>query len=83
MQPSALPIRPRRLAATAAAVTAAVGAALLGVPAHAATYGTPTIVLSAAYLSGAVGSSGDPTVAVTVTDGGGLGRLERRGRCHW
>ncbi|WP_225822679.1 DUF3616 domain-containing protein [Streptomyces naphthomycinicus] len=40
------------------------------VPARAASYGTPTIKLSAAYLSGAVGSTGDPTVTVTVAQSG-------------
>ncbi|MFG2636592.1 hypothetical protein ACGFX8_22405 [Streptomyces sp. NPDC048362] len=39
-------------------------------PAHAASYGTPTIKLSAAYLSGAVGATGDPTVTVTVAQSG-------------
>ncbi|MEU3981927.1 DUF3616 domain-containing protein [Streptomyces sp. NPDC026672] len=39
-------------------------------PAQAATPGTPTIKLSAAYLSGAVGSTGDPTVTVTVAQSG-------------
>ncbi|WP_251093055.1 hypothetical protein [Streptomyces sp. Caat 7-52] len=39
-------------------------------PAHAASYGTPTIKLSAAYLSGAVDSTGDPTVTVTVAQSG-------------
>nr|WP_229841165.1 DUF3616 domain-containing protein [Streptomyces brasiliensis] len=39
-------------------------------PAQAAGYGTPTIKLSAAYLSGAVGSTGDPTVTVTVAQSG-------------
>ncbi|MBL1087198.1 hypothetical protein JK359_35415 [Streptomyces actinomycinicus] len=38
--------------------------------ARAVTYGTPTIKLSAAYLSGAVGGTGDPTVAVTVAQSG-------------
>jgi hypothetical protein len=38
--------------------------------AHAVTYGTPTISLSASYLSGAVGSFGDPTVTVTVAQSG-------------
>ncbi len=70
MQPPTLPIRPRRLAATSVTVTAAVGAALLGAPAQAATYGTPTIVLSTAYLSGAVGSTGDPKISVTVSQSG-------------
>ncbi|MFC4030756.1 DUF3616 domain-containing protein [Streptomyces polygonati] len=38
--------------------------------AHAASYGTPSISLSASYLSGAVGATGDPTVAVTVSQSG-------------
>ncbi|MFI9327272.1 DUF3616 domain-containing protein [Kitasatospora sp. NPDC052868] len=38
--------------------------------ATAASYGTPTITLSAGYLSGAVGATGDPTVAVTVAQSG-------------
>ncbi|MCS0605193.1 DUF3616 domain-containing protein [Streptomyces sp. LP11] len=43
---------------------------LTGPVARAATYGTPTIKLSAGYLSGAVGATGDPTVAVTVAQSG-------------
>ncbi|MCX4525215.1 hypothetical protein OG982_05850 [Streptomyces sp. NBC_01551] len=42
----------------------------LNLPAHAASYGTPTIALSAGYLSGAVGAVGDPTVNVTVAQSG-------------
>ncbi|MFG2817803.1 DUF3616 domain-containing protein [Kitasatospora sp. NPDC048365] len=42
----------------------------LGLPASAVTYGTPTISLSASYLSGAVGATGDPTVTVTVAQSG-------------
>ncbi|WP_443333498.1 hypothetical protein [Streptomyces sp. MJM1172] len=42
----------------------------LNLPAHAAGYGTPTIALSAGYLSGAVGAVGDPTVDVTVAQSG-------------
>ncbi|MER7751964.1 hypothetical protein [Kitasatospora sp. NPDC097643] len=38
--------------------------------AAAVTYGTPTITLSAGYLSGAVGATGDPTVTVTVAQSG-------------
>ncbi|MFK0176846.1 DUF3616 domain-containing protein [Streptomyces xanthochromogenes] len=38
--------------------------------AHAASYGTPTLALSASYLSGAVGATGDPVVDVTVTQSG-------------
>ncbi|MEU3415121.1 hypothetical protein [Streptomyces sp. NPDC006658] len=51
-----------------AAVLALLAAA--AAPAHAVTYGTPTIRLSAAYLSGAVGATGDPTVTVTVAQSG-------------
>ncbi|WP_327684054.1 hypothetical protein [Kitasatospora sp. NBC_00458] len=39
-------------------------------PVSAASYGTPTITLSAGYLSGAVGATGDPTVTVTVAQSG-------------
>lgn len=39
-------------------------------PAHAASYGTPTLSLSAGYLSGAVGATGDPAVTVTVGQSG-------------
>ncbi|MFJ3301977.1 hypothetical protein ACIPSA_02420 [Streptomyces sp. NPDC086549] len=41
-----------------------------GSQAHAASYGTPSISLSAAYLSGAVGAVGDPAVQVTVAQSG-------------
>ncbi|MCX5275172.1 hypothetical protein OHB27_26545 [Streptomyces virginiae] len=44
--------------------------AALTVPAQAVTYGTPTIALSASYLSGAVGATGDPIVNVTVGQSG-------------
>ncbi|WSC82615.1 hypothetical protein OHU23_06590 [Streptomyces virginiae] len=44
--------------------------AALTVPAQAVTYGTPTIALSASYLSGAVGATGDPVVNVTVGQSG-------------
>ncbi|WP_345942615.1 DUF3616 domain-containing protein [Streptomyces sp. SID486] len=37
---------------------------------QAASYGTPTVELSASYLSGAVGSTGDPTVGLTVAQSG-------------
>ncbi|XCM84097.1 hypothetical protein ABWK59_21020 [Kitasatospora sp. HUAS MG31] len=53
-----------------AAVCALAAVPAVGVPASAATYGTPTITLSAAYLSGAVGATGDPTVTVTVAQSG-------------
>ncbi|MFD7263340.1 DUF3616 domain-containing protein [Streptomyces sp. NPDC059874] len=39
-------------------------------PAQAVTYGTPTITLSASYVSGAVGAVGDPVVNVTVGQSG-------------
>ncbi|GGT96531.1 hypothetical protein GCM10010289_16240 [Streptomyces violascens] len=42
----------------------------LNYPAQAASYGTPTIGLSASYLSGAVGATGDPVVTVTVGQSG-------------
>ncbi|MGH4027448.1 hypothetical protein ACQB60_00780 [Actinomycetota bacterium Odt1-20B] len=42
----------------------------LNMPAHASSHGTPTISLSASYLSGAVGADGDPTVTVTVGQSG-------------
>ncbi|MEV0484412.1 hypothetical protein AB0I69_27830 [Streptomyces sp. NPDC050508] len=48
---------------------AALGLGLNG-QAHAASYGTPTISLSATYLSGAVGGVGDPTVQVTIAQSG-------------
>ncbi|MFD7335973.1 hypothetical protein ACFV98_08200 [Streptomyces violascens] len=42
----------------------------LNYPAQAASYGTPTIGLSASCLSGAVGATGDPVVTVTVGQSG-------------
>ncbi|MFE6051406.1 hypothetical protein ACFQ6N_11645 [Kitasatospora sp. NPDC056446] len=54
----------------AVAVAAVPVLALPAVPASAASYGTPTITFSAGYLSGAVGATGDPTVAVTVAQSG-------------
>ncbi|ROP53702.1 hypothetical protein [Streptomyces sp. PanSC9] len=53
-----------------AAAAALVSATGLTGSAHALTYGTPTIKLSASYLSGAVGSTGDPVVTVTVAQSG-------------
>jgi hypothetical protein len=50
--------------------TALLSSLAAGVPAHAVTYGTPTIRLSSAYLSGAVGATADPTVTVTVAQSG-------------
>ncbi|MFI6488371.1 hypothetical protein [Streptomyces sp. NPDC050564] len=42
----------------------------MGSQARAASYGTPSLSLSAAYLSGAVGASGDPVVQVAVAQSG-------------
>lgn len=42
----------------------------MGSQARAASYGTPSLALSAAYLSGSVGASGDPVVQVTVAQSG-------------
>ncbi|MFG2978018.1 DUF3616 domain-containing protein [Streptomyces sp. NPDC048331] len=56
--------------AAGTAGAAALLVAALTVPAQAVTYGTPTIALSAAYLSGAVGATGDPVVDVTVGQSG-------------
>ncbi|MGV9317539.1 DUF3616 domain-containing protein [Streptomyces sp. NPDC003660] len=53
--------------ATAVALLAVLGPAGT---VHAASTGTPTIKLSAAYLSGAVGATGDPVVTVTVAQSG-------------
>ncbi|MEV7615393.1 hypothetical protein [Streptomyces sp. NPDC089799] len=59
----------RRGAVTAgAAVLATAGFGVF--PAQAVTYGTPTISLSAGYLTGAVGAVGDPVVNVTVGQSG-------------
>ncbi|MER7760893.1 hypothetical protein [Streptomyces sp. NPDC097619] len=58
----------RRTALVAGAAALATTAAL--VPARAASYGTPTLSLSAGYLSGAVGAVGDPVVDVTVAQSG-------------
>ncbi|WP_326735534.1 DUF3616 domain-containing protein [Streptomyces sp. NBC_01022] len=62
-----LPHRRTVAAAGGALVLAALG---LGAPAHAASYGTPVITLSAGYLSGAVGATADPVVTVTVGQSG-------------
>ncbi|WSI69900.1 hypothetical protein OG599_07195 [Streptomyces sp. NBC_01335] len=61
-----------RRAAAATAGVIALAALGLTAPAHAASYGTPTIALSATYLSGAVGATGaaDTTVTVTVAQSG-------------
>lgn len=60
-------VRGTGLAASAALLLATMG---LAAPAHAASYGTPVISLSASYLSGAVGSTGDPVVTATVSQSG-------------
>ncbi len=51
-------------------VAALVAAPALGGTAHASSYGTPTIKLADAYLSGAVGATGDPVATVTVAQSG-------------
>ncbi|MFF2010414.1 hypothetical protein ACFVWY_15255 [Streptomyces sp. NPDC058195] len=61
---------PGRRTATAAGGVLLLAALGLNAPAHAASYGTPTIGLSVSYLSGAVGASGDPVVTVTVAQSG-------------
>ncbi|WP_394435056.1 hypothetical protein [Streptomyces sp. SGAir0957] len=56
-----------------AALAAATGGLLtlaVGLPAGASASATPTISLSAAYLSGAVGGVGDPTVTVKIAQSG-------------
>ncbi|MEU4893191.1 DUF3616 domain-containing protein [Streptomyces sp. NPDC044780] len=72
--PTASPRRLRPVRHAAAALTLVAGAvAMSALPACAAAgadYGTPTIELSAAYLSGAVGATGDPTVTVQVGQSG-------------
>ncbi|WP_240802016.1 hypothetical protein [Streptomyces sp. A1136] len=57
----------KQLGTAAIAALVVAGAAL---PAHAVTYGTPTITLSSSHLSGAVGGVGDQTVSVTVGQSG-------------
>lgn len=57
----------KQLGTAAIAALVVAGTAL---PAHAVTYGTPTITLSSSYLSGAVGGVGDQTVSVTVGQSG-------------
>lgn len=64
---SSLPDRRTAAAAGGVLLLAALG---INAPAHAASYGTPTIGLSVSYLSGAVGASGDPVVTVTVAQSG-------------
>lgn len=64
MRPSVSRLLPT---ATAVALLAVLGPAAT---VHAASTGTPTIKLSAGYLSGAVGATGDPVVTVTVAQSG-------------
>lgn len=63
-------VLPHRRTVAAAGGALALAALGLAAPAHAASYGTPTITLSAGYLSGAVGASADPVVTVTVGQSG-------------
>ncbi|MFG2601474.1 DUF3616 domain-containing protein [Streptomyces sp. NPDC048462] len=63
-------VLPHRRTVVAAGGALALAALGLAEPAHAASYGTPTITLSAGYLSGAVGASADPVVTVTVGQSG-------------
>ncbi|MFF8912390.1 DUF3616 domain-containing protein [Streptomyces sp. NPDC015032] len=60
----------RRRTAIAASAVLGLTAVGLNAPAHAVSYGTPTIGLSVSYLSGAVGATGDPVVTVTVAQSG-------------
>ncbi|WP_372458016.1 DUF3616 domain-containing protein [Streptantibioticus parmotrematis] len=62
-----VPHSPARIAVVAAA---ALALGVVNAPAHASSYGTPSIALSDAYLSGAVGATGDPTVTVTLAQKG-------------
>jgi hypothetical protein len=61
-----------RRARTVAVASGVLTLAVMGLnyPAQAVSYGTPTIGLSASYLSGAVGATGDPVVTVTVGQSG-------------
>ncbi|MFF1395445.1 hypothetical protein ACFVZD_16740 [Streptomyces sp. NPDC058287] len=68
MQHISSPSRRRAVAVTGGALTLALAG--LNSPAGAASYGTPTIALSAEYVSGAVGATGDPVVTVTVGQSG-------------
>ncbi|MEU9091366.1 hypothetical protein [Streptomyces sp. NPDC048428] len=63
-------VLPHRRTVAAAGGALALAALGLSAPAHAASYGTPTITLSSGYLSGAVGASADPVVTVTVGQSG-------------
>ncbi|WP_430625621.1 hypothetical protein [Streptomyces sp. NBC_01264] len=66
------PASARRLGAVGAAGAAALLAAGLAAPAHAAQEAAaePTIALSAGHLSGAVGAIGDPAVTVDIAQEG-------------
>ncbi|MEV6840164.1 hypothetical protein AB0N17_37690 [Streptomyces sp. NPDC051133] len=63
-------MRPQLRVIWSAAALCLVSATGLTTSAHAVTYGTPTIKLSASYLSGAVGGTGDPVATVTVAQSG-------------
>ncbi|WP_406098124.1 hypothetical protein [Streptomyces sp. NBC_01013] len=65
-----LPVLRHRRTVAAAGGALTLAALGLGTPAHAASYGTPTIAFSAGYLSGAVGATADPVVTVTVAQSG-------------
>ncbi|RSS64764.1 hypothetical protein EF912_01625 [Streptomyces sp. WAC07061] len=60
----------KQLGIAGTAGTAALIVAATVMPAHAVTYGTPTISLSAGYLSGSVNGVGDQSVGVTVGQSG-------------
>ncbi|WP_428955434.1 hypothetical protein [Streptomyces sp. cg35] len=62
--------RSRRTAVAAAGGLLTLAVVSGNFPAGAASSATPTIKLSAAYLSGAVGGVGDPTVTVSVAQSG-------------
>ncbi|WP_330280139.1 hypothetical protein [Streptomyces sp. NBC_00569] len=68
MRHSLSPFRRGAVAVTGGVLTPALAG--LNSPEGAASYGTPTIVLSADYVSGAVGATGDPVVTVTVGQSG-------------
>ncbi|GGN85001.1 hypothetical protein GCM10011579_075540 [Streptomyces albiflavescens] len=68
MQDYVFPSGRKAVAVVSGVVTLAVMG--LGSQAQAASYGTPSLSLSAAYLSGAVGATGDPVVQVTVAQSG-------------
>ncbi|GAA2289167.1 hypothetical protein OKJ48_39765 [Streptomyces kunmingensis] len=62
--------RTRIRRASVAAATSGLLTLAAGLPASAAASATPTISLSAAYLSGAVGGTGEPTLTVKVAQSG-------------